>query len=449
VALICCRLSRADSKTSNQTKEEEIMDSNQNDDQRNWRQPFEQTVAPEDDWTSYEAVNDPATGKKLPNEGHATDDDWDDYEAVNDPASGKRLPNEGHAAEDDDWDDYEAVNDPASGKKLPNEGHAIDSGVFGWCSLIPAVRAQRTIYVTQSFENDVKSIYGDFTSSDYEYPTMGITIQGAPIFVECRRFPDSAIIRGQATDQVQTNPAVYRIWKKALQRHGGKCRRSTVHIHPMNLPTLSMTDIRNFDSLRQNPEDPSTFPTGEPYPVILVNLNAIGGLDLLGFWVTGGTARKAPLQTIPDHSLMVSEAWRKAQPMPFFSEERKIAQRVERLAGNGWQVTLGVNSLGAKALLAKHSDGRKVLLKFDPKIPFGLKLGATAALKVHFEEYVDWSRLLNDLVGPRRFFPRPAQLSRMVANQAPAYGPNLPLAANGQPTEVPVLRDTRQEEVAK
>ena len=59
----------------------------------------------------------------LPNEARSATDGWDDYEAVNNPASGKKLPNEGHAA-DDDWDDYEAVNDPASGKKLPNEGHA-------------------------------------------------------------------------------------------------------------------------------------------------------------------------------------------------------------------------------------------------------------------------------------------------------------------------------------
>ena len=38
------------------------------------------------------------------------------------------LPNERHAA-DDDWEEYETVNvdDPASGKKLPNEGHAQSS----------------------------------------------------------------------------------------------------------------------------------------------------------------------------------------------------------------------------------------------------------------------------------------------------------------------------------
>lgn len=47
---------------------------------------------------------------------------WNEFNAVNDPASGKQVQNQGHAG--DDWSDFEAVNDPASGKTVPNQGHA-------------------------------------------------------------------------------------------------------------------------------------------------------------------------------------------------------------------------------------------------------------------------------------------------------------------------------------
>lgn len=64
----------------------------------------------------------------LPTLRSTSDDEWDDFNEVNDPASGKSVPNEGHATEEE-WDSFNEVNDPASGKSVPNEGHAIENGL--------------------------------------------------------------------------------------------------------------------------------------------------------------------------------------------------------------------------------------------------------------------------------------------------------------------------------
>ena len=56
------------------------------------------------DWKAFNRVH-----FRLPNEMHASDDDdWDTFEAVNDPSSGKKLPDEVHGS-DEDWDSFEAV----------------------------------------------------------------------------------------------------------------------------------------------------------------------------------------------------------------------------------------------------------------------------------------------------------------------------------------------------
>jgi len=341
--------------------------------------------AEDDDWDLYESVNDPASGKKLPNEGHAEDDDWDEYEAVNDPASGKKLPNEGHA-EDDDWDDFEAVNDPASGKKLPNEGHA-------------AVQTDQPIFVTEAFVKNIADIYGSFSASDDEYPAMGITVQGSSIFVECIRFPDCAVIRRRTTDEVKReHPAVGALWREKLCQYNGKCRTSTVHIHPMNLPRLSGTDIRNYDDLRMNPNDASSYPTGSPYPVILVNLTSAGKLDLLGFWVANGAAHKVEVQYIPDDSPVIRQAWENAQAMPFFSEEGNLTRRINRMVSKEWDVELGVNPrTGGKAIKARRNDGKKVLIRFNSETPLGLVAGGPALRGFCFEDFIDWTRMFNEL----------------------------------------------------
>ena len=359
--------------------------------------------ASDDDWDDYESVNDPASGKKLPNEGHASDDDWDDYESVNDPASGKKLPNEGHAS-DDDWDDYESVNDPASGKKLPNEGHAFLRDRLMQRMGLATAPSRGPIYVTEKFKRDIVRIYGRFTSTDNEYPAMGITIQGAPIFVECVRFPDCAVVRRRFTDEVRReDPAVGRLWESKLRQYSGKCRTSTVHIHPMNLAHLSGTDISNFDSLRTNPNDPSTFGRSHPYPVILINLNAGRTLSILGFWVKNGRADKVEVVALPDDSTEVVTAWREARRMPFFSEEASITQQINQLVSKEWVVELGHNSKNGKnAIKAVRSDGERVMVLFENDSPLGLQARGTKIKRFAFENYVDWTRMFNDLIKEER-----------------------------------------------
>lgn len=372
---------------------------------------FNDVHASNDDWDDYEAVNDPASGKKLPNEGHASDDDWDDYEAVNDPASGKKLPNEGHAS-DDDWDDYEAVNDPASGKKLPNEGHA---SLTVWLKDnlgTPSVPTSQPIYVTETFVKNITEIYGDFTHNDDEYPTMGITIQGTPVFVECVRFPDCAVIRRRYSDEVKReHPAVGALWQEKLRQYEGKCRTSTVHPHPMNLPFLSGTDIANFDSLRLNPDDPSTFDGEHPYPVILINITAAGKLEMLGFWVTDGRAYKVDVKPVRDDSQLVKQAWQRAEKMPFFTEEAEMARRINRCVSKEWEIVLGVNRrTGGKAIKAVRSDGKKVLVRFNSETPLGLSVGGAAPHGFCFETYFDWTRMFNDLADREEQNSAPAEV---------------------------------------
>lgn len=319
---------------------------------------------------------------------------WNDFNTIIDV----RLLNELHGA-DDDWDDFEAVNDPASGKKLPNEGHAASA----WRCEQHAARSKdqltQPIYVTETFVKNIADIYGNFSANDDEFPTMGITIQGAPIFVECLRIPDAAVVCRRSTDEVIGDyPALSALWEHTLRRHGGKCRKSSVHIHPMNLPSLSGTDVRNFDALRQNADDPSTYPTGLPYPVILVNLNSQRRLDLLGFWVVNRKAYNVDVEPVPNDSLIVLKAWRNAQPLPFFSEEGNIARRINRLISKDWEVELGVNAqTGAKAMKAQRADGCRVLIRFDSETPLGLTTGGSAPRNFCFEEYFDWTRMLNDL----------------------------------------------------
>lgn len=335
----------------------------------------------------------------LPSEHHAADDDWNDFEVVNDPASGKKIPNEGHAVEDD-WDDFEAVNDPASGKKIPNEGHATQWMGYERSAMPMLEPTPSIIYVTERFWRDIESIYGNFTAQDPEYPALGITIQGAPIFVECIRYPEEAVVRRQASDEVRgDHPTVEALWERILNNHQGKCRKSTVHIHPMNLPALSGTDVRNFESLRTNPHDPSTFGVNQPYPVILVNLTATRKLELLGFWINQGVAYRTRIKPVADDAPQVTEAWSHAQPLPFFSEEAAVVRHINRqLTGRRWTVELGVNPrTQVKAIKAQAADGRRVLLRFTPGAPLGLSFGDSTSLGLDLEAYVDWVRLFDDL----------------------------------------------------
>ena len=320
---------------------------------------------------------------------------WNEFKTLLDLC----LPNEVHASDDDNWDDYEAVNDPASGKKLPNEVHASFSRPFMQTSKHSSVVTDMPIYITETFVKDISEIYGSFSPNDDEYPAMWITIEGAPIFVECVRFPDCAIDRNRMTDGARRgHPAVGELWQDKLSQYKGKCRTSTVHIHPMNFPSLSVTDVSNFDSLRQNPDDSSTFGGKHPFPVILVNLLSRGKFEILGFWVTDGRAFRVKVKPVSDNADIVKKALCDAEKMPYFTEYGEITRRIDRRVSKEWDVELGVNShTGAKAIMAQRSDGKKVLICFDADAPFRQSVGGAASRGFCFDEYVDWTRLFNDL----------------------------------------------------
>lgn len=250
------------------------------------------------------------------------------------------------------------------------------------------------LYVTQKFCRDIMGIYGKFTSKDDEYPAMGITIQGAPIFVECVRFPDCSVTRRAATDAVQReHPEVGALWEQKLHEYRGKCRTSTVHIHPMNFPNLSGTDVMNFDSLRRDPADPSTFDGELPFPVILVNLKTepMGKrrLQLLGFWVMDGKSYRVSVIKVDDDDSRVALAWELAQPVPFFSEERNMTLAAQERADE-WKVELLLNTAtGEKAMRATKDDQTAIVPFYD--------LLTTKENRIRFERYVDWSALFKDM----------------------------------------------------
>ena len=154
---------------------------------------------------------------------------------------------------------------------------------------------KRPIHVTNQFCSDIKSIYGNFISTDLEYPAMGVTIEGTAIFVECKKYPRNAIIRRSTTDEVRgDHPLVKKLWNETLVYYKGKCRYSSVHIHPMDFPNLSFVDIDNYENVRNDRNAPNSLPPGSPFPVILINLHK-GKLKLIGFWVYEGNSYRTKI----------------------------------------------------------------------------------------------------------------------------------------------------------
>jgi len=297
-------------------------------------------------------------------------------------------------------DGYVSAIAPSLCKRLPDEEHASTpwERPTGGEEFPPDLLSQ-TIYVTETFLANTSDIYGGFSPHDDEYPAMGITIQGAPVFIECIRYPDVAVVRRRSTDEVHRgHPAVGALWQEKLREYDGKCRISTTHIHPMNFPTLSGPDVANFDSLRLNPDDPSTFEGTHPYPVVLLNLAGAGNLEVLGFWVADGRAHQVEVKPIRDDSPIVEQAWRRAKRTPYFSEEGVIARSINHRVSKEWEVELGVHPrTGKKAIKARRRDGQKVLLRFDSETPLGLSVGGAAPRGFRFENYFDWTRLFEDL----------------------------------------------------
>lgn len=330
----------------------------------------------------------------VPNETHSNgdSDNWEDFEVI-DPKTGKKVPDEGHANRDnDDWDDFEII-DPKSGKKVPDEGHAATDA-----------KRPKTIFITEQFYENVHTIYSDFTRSDHEYPAMGITIHNSAIFVECVTFPDEIVVRRPTTDEVKrSHPAFDALWKEKLEQYQYKCRTSTVHIHPMNFANLSSTDIRNFDRLRLHPDDPSTFSSEHPYPVILINLNAHLKIDILGFWVINGDAVQAPVVKIPNNHAMIESAWQRADALPEPWEDNLIEVIQSQVAGR-YQVDLGINTVtGERALKVEsqcdtqlsHVKNQRCLLRFDGEQSLSLR-GKNGVVRV--EQHVDWLGLFDELM---------------------------------------------------
>jgi len=95
--------------------------------------PVQLTNQEDYDMNAFNRITDPFSGGMAPVQfttGESEADEWDSFRTVNDPSSGKSIPNEGHAADDEDeWDSYRTVNDPSSGKSIPNEGHAMKKHV--------------------------------------------------------------------------------------------------------------------------------------------------------------------------------------------------------------------------------------------------------------------------------------------------------------------------------
>lgn len=341
-----------------------------------------------DEWDSYATVNDPASGKQVPNEGHAADE-WDSYATVNDPASGKQVPNEGHAA--DEWDSYATVNDPASGKQIPNEGHAAQL----------RKRFEPPLLLTDTFVQQTEEIYAGFVPTDLEYPALGVTIAGAPVFVECLRYPDAAIVRRQFTDEVRgDHPELTALWNATLVRHTGKCRYCSVHIHPMDLSNPSSVDITNYERVRTDTRAPNTFGPDEPFPFILINLHD-GALQLLGFVVENGACRAVPVERVRDDDPRVTAAWDRAMPLPYFRAEAKIADYIREHLSPVWSVRFGTKPGEERtAVLAEHQDGRRLIVRFDPFGVLGLGHALLESRDVLIEKYIDWGRLFTDLASP-------------------------------------------------
>ncbi len=254
---------------------------------------------------------------------------------------------------------------------------------------------KQPLILTESFVEDINSIYGDFTSNDNEYPAMGITIANSPVFVECAKFEESSITRAYATDKVNKNTSGNKkIWNEKLVEFDGKCRLSTVHVHPMNLNQLSSIDISNFDSLRTSHDEPTTYETNMPYPVILINLLNSGKLEILGFWIMDGKSFPTKTKIVSDNSAVVAEALKNAPQLPYFSEAYKAVQKINKMVSKDWVIELGYNQRSNTNAIKASNGKEQLIIKFNQSL-FGIEID-------NLHKYVDWTRLLNDKVSLKK-----------------------------------------------
>lgn len=279
------------------------------------------------------------------------------------------------------------VNTP--GAQVPKQGSIeMPSSIKSWHDTVT-----RPIFVTNQFRRDITSIFGGMCRSDKELSALAMVIEGSPIYYQCLRYPDDVMSRNFWTVDVNVNdhPRVASVFREKLTKTGGKCRVAPVHIHPMNYPKLSATDISTYEAFRNSTTEPSPLGVGNPYPVILINLKESYKPELLGFWVMEGRMFPTRVQTIDDDSAVVKNAWERAKPVAYFSQEAELARRINQAAGPTWSVTLGVcKKTGSKALLVKGENGRTA-------IP--LNEGGFIDFEVEdIESHVDWGALFNNFI---------------------------------------------------
>lgn len=255
----------------------------------------------------------------------------------------------------------------------------------------------RPIFVTKQFRNDVAAIFGGMSRNDKELSALATVIEGSPIYTGCLRYPDDIMRRNFCTVDVNVNddPRVVALFQEKLVQTAGRVRVAPVHIHPMNYPMLSATDISTYEAFRKSTTEPSPLGIGKPYPVILINLKESYNPELLGFWVMEGKMFATGVETIDDDSKVVENAWKSAKPLAYFTPEAELARRIDQAAGPKWSVTLGVcKKTGEKALLVKGETGRVTVPLRDGGV---VDLGEDGA-----ESHVDWDTVFTHCIENER-----------------------------------------------
>jgi hypothetical protein len=224
-----------------------------------------------------------------------------------------------------------------------------------------------SILITKTAAQRLVEIYRPLGRYGDELPVMGLTIQGAPIFKIILKYPPASIKAGNSwTDLRRDNPDVADLWSRVCRENHYKLRISTIHQHPMDYPNLSPTDIANFEKLRVHEDDPSTFPSTHPYPVLLMNLTKRGEYEILAFWVFEGRAMKSRCETICDDDPRIEEALEQAEPWddgltPVERDRLWVYKAAKKIDG----LTPGFSV----ELLEKKDDPIKYALRVDSQYP--------------------------------------------------------------------------------
>jgi hypothetical protein len=266
------------------------------------------------------------------------------------------------------------------------------------------------IYYTSSFKKDVHRIYGEFNYADDGYSALGITIQGAPVFVECIPFSEEVAVCNRMAENINiVHPAVSELFHRTLVRYDGLCRCTSIKIHPMTSAFPSNVDVVNYEVLRTNLAAPKTYDNDHPLPFLWVNIHN-GKVQILGYWVFEGRCYIAETICVQDDDRRVKQAWLDAKPWVSFSEEAKFVEMVRQNLSETWKVELRQEPDGSgKTMLVRDSRLNTLQLKFDQKKVLGLSHLNFAEGQICFEDYVDWEALFKDMIA-LAFRPKKPQM---------------------------------------